>query len=394
MSPLQRFSYAWYAHAFLRELVLIYPTSAIMMTGSGVSPLELSTLFMIWGLAALIGEIPSGAIADASSRRNILVGSGLMKGCAFLIWLVFPSYVGFAAGYVVWGTASAMASGAGEALLFDTLGAQAETRQFAKIYGRGQALGNLGIATALLIGGFAAQPGYEVPLVASALAPWAAAMVALATMHEPPRSRVSDDSGDAQSFVDTLRAAAIELKRNRAVGFVVVMFGVLATLYGAIEEYISVFLRDEGGLALGSIGAIYAATYLARTVGLEVAHRIPGLPVPNAIRLFIAAGVLLGTTQAGSGAWLALPLASYACASGIAEVLLQTRLQHGIEGSSRATVTSAAGVVEALFEFPLYLSIGLAAQYGGWQTAFTMIAGATVVLTLTFRALAPPEALR
>ena len=391
MSRLQRFSYAWYAHAFLRELVLIYPTSAIMMTGSGISPLELSSLFIIWGLSVLIAEIPTGALADLTSRRNTLVISGLIKGCAFLVWLLFPSYLGFAAGYIVWGTASAMASGAGEALLYDTLKAEHATTQFARIYGRGKALNNLGIAAALLIGGFAAEGGYGLPLVASALTPWGAGLLVLFTMREPPRD--SRPSSDANVFGDTLRQAFTELRRNRVVGFLVLMFGVLSTLYGAIEEYFSVYLDDRGGLSLTSIGAIYALVYAARTLGLELAHRLPGAAVPNAVRLLVVAGLVLATTVFPSGWWLALPIAVYSTCAAIAEVLLQTRLQHGIEGTTRATVTSAAGVVEGIFEFPLYLSIGLVAQFSGWQAAFFLIALLTVIGSLGFRAFAPRDAL-
>jgi predicted MFS family arabinose efflux permease len=392
MSRLQRFSYAWYAHAFLRELILIYPTSAIMMTGSGITPLELSSLFIIWGLSVLIAEIPTGALADLTSRRNILVISGLMNGCAFLIWLLIPSYVGFAAGYIVWGTGSAMASGAGEALLYDTLKAEDETQQFARIYSRGKALNNLGIALALLIGGYAAEGGFDLPLVASVLTPWSAGLLVLFTMREPPRDS-SRSSDGTRGFADTLRQALTELRRNRVVGYLVLMFGVLATLYGAIEEYFAVYLDDRGGLSLTSIGAIYALAYAARTVGLELAHRLPGPPVPNAVRLLIVAGLVLATTVFASGWWLALPIALYSAGAAIAGVLLQTRLQHAIEGDTRATVTSAVGVVEGIFEFPLYLSIGLVAQFAGWQAAFTLIATLTVVGSLGFRWFAPRNAL-
>jgi hypothetical protein len=133
--------------------------------------------------------------------------------------------------------------------------------------------------------------------------------------------------------------------------------------------------------------------YAARTVGLELAHRLPGPPVPNAVRLLVTAGLVLATTAFASGWWLALPIALYSAGAAIAGVLLQTRLQHAIEGDTRATVTSAAGVVEGIFEFPLYLSIGLVAQFGGWQAAFTLIATLTVIGSLGFRAFAPPEAL-
>jgi predicted MFS family arabinose efflux permease len=49
--------------------------------------------------------------------------------------------------------------------------------------------------------------------------------------------------------------------------------------------------------------------------------------------------------------------------------------------------------VEGIFEFPLYLSIGLVAEFSGWQDAFFLIALLTVIGSLGFRAFAPRDAL-
>ena len=92
MTNAKKFEWVWYAHGFLRELVLIYPTYAIMMQQGGISAIELSTLFIIWSFALFVFEVPSGILADRISRRNLLVISGMIKGSTFLIWWLVPGF--------------------------------------------------------------------------------------------------------------------------------------------------------------------------------------------------------------------------------------------------------------------------------------------------------------
>ena len=83
MMNAKKFEWVWYAHGFLRELVLIYPTYAIMMQQGGISAIELATLFIIWSFALFVFEVPAGILADRISRRNLLVVSGVVMAGSF-----------------------------------------------------------------------------------------------------------------------------------------------------------------------------------------------------------------------------------------------------------------------------------------------------------------------
>ncbi len=67
-------------YGYLRETVLIFPVYAIMMGTNGISPFELSMLFIVWSGSALVFEVPSGVLADRYSRKTLLVISGAVKG--------------------------------------------------------------------------------------------------------------------------------------------------------------------------------------------------------------------------------------------------------------------------------------------------------------------------
>lgn len=61
-----------YLYKFLDDLVLIYPFYVLMFTDFGISPAQIGILLAVWSITSFALEIPSGAIADKYSRKNIL----------------------------------------------------------------------------------------------------------------------------------------------------------------------------------------------------------------------------------------------------------------------------------------------------------------------------------
>ncbi|MCB1683888.1 MAG: hypothetical protein KDI31_05370, partial [Pseudomonadales bacterium] len=101
-SPVKRLAWLWPAQAFLDDLILIYPVYAIMMQEAGISGVELSGLFIVWSLAALLFEIPSGVIGDRLNRKLYIGFGALVSGSGYLVWLFWPTLPGFALGFVLW----------------------------------------------------------------------------------------------------------------------------------------------------------------------------------------------------------------------------------------------------------------------------------------------------
>ncbi len=55
---LRKLERAWLSLQLFDELILIYPTYAIMMQGQGISAVELSVLFVIWSASGILFEVP------------------------------------------------------------------------------------------------------------------------------------------------------------------------------------------------------------------------------------------------------------------------------------------------------------------------------------------------
>ncbi len=101
----RRLTTTLYGYSFLEEFVLLYPVYALLFSDAGLSVWQISSLFALWSVTAVVLEVPSGAWADAVSRRLLLVVGPLLTGAGFALWVLVPSYAAFAAGFVLWGPA-------------------------------------------------------------------------------------------------------------------------------------------------------------------------------------------------------------------------------------------------------------------------------------------------
>ncbi|WP_280250396.1 MFS transporter [Nocardia abscessus] len=138
------------------ELIPLYALYALLFADHGMSTGQISLLFAIWSTTAFLLEVPSGAWADTVSRRGLLVLSGVLLTGGFALWTAAPSFPGFAAGFVLWGTSGALASGTFEALLYDDLAARGASGSYPRILGYTRA----GAEAAVVVAIVAATPLY------------------------------------------------------------------------------------------------------------------------------------------------------------------------------------------------------------------------------------------
>ena len=131
-----------YAYKALDDLILIYPLYAVMFVDHGVSPSQLALLFAVWSAVGLALEVPSGVLADHLSRKHLLAAGQLIRAAGYACWLLFPSFWGYLAGFVLWGIKGALQAGTFEARVYDELDRRGAADDYAKVIGRARASGS------------------------------------------------------------------------------------------------------------------------------------------------------------------------------------------------------------------------------------------------------------
>lgn len=311
--------------------------------------------------------MPSGVFADRFSRRAAVVLAGVLQAAGYVLWIAFPGFAGFAAGFVLWGVGGSFASGAFQALVYDGLRAAGEEARFATLLGRCEAAGLAvqvpvaGAASALFaIGGYALAGWVSVAtcLAAAGLA---------ATL--PDRRRGQRDDGRG-GYVATLRAGLREVATGASVRAAVLLS---AALYGseALEEYFGLLAADWG-VATGLIPIALLAIPLAGAAGALCGGRAVRIGPRGLTALLVTAAAALG-----AAGLLARPvgLAGVAVFYGLwrtAIVVAEARLQAAISGPSRATISSVAGLGSEV--------VGIA-MFGAWAAG-----GLTLSVALAFAA--------
>lgn len=322
----------------LADTIPLYPLYALLFADAGLSETRISTLLLIWTAAGIVAEVPAGAVADRFSRRGAIVASGVLQAAGYVVWMVAPTFGGFAAGFVLWGVGGAFASGALEALLYENVAAAGTDEHYAGVYGAVTAAGlvcQLPAAVAATVlyaaGSFALVGWVSVGCCLCASA--------LATRLPERRASATGDRADA-GVVATLQAGLAEAAGCPAVRAAAVAAAVLGGL-DAVEEYFPLLARSWG-VATAVVPLAVVAIPLVGAVGAAVGG-VTGTLRPRALALLLGAAV---TVFAAAGS-LHRPagVVGIALAYGTYQVVLvatDARLQAQLRGPARATVTSLA----------------------------------------------------
>ncbi|MEU8342731.1 MFS transporter [Spirillospora sp. NPDC048832] len=324
-----------YVYAFLEDFVLLYPVYAVLFADAGLSPAEISSLFAVWSATAFALELPSGLWADVFSRRSLLVTAPLLAGAGFVLWSFFPSFPVFAAGFVLWGAGSALRSGTMQALVYEELERVGAAGAYARVVGRSEAVSLLAVVAASAVASpVLAVGGYRALGVASAVV---CAGCAVAGWFMPEVRRVSAADGDGPSLGSVVRDGWVQVRREPAVRWSLVLVVVLEGVT-ALDEYVPLVVRSTG-VAAASVPLLVLVVTVGDAVGGWLAGRGVRWLAPVLVvgAVCLAAGSLSG--RAGGLVLVAVGFGVFRWAMAAADARLQERIGDG----ARATVTSVAG---------------------------------------------------
>jgi MFS family permease len=321
-------------------------------------------------------EVPSGVLADRTSRRALLVAGPLLAATGFAAWVAAPSYPVFAAGFVLWGACGALQSGALEALAYTELDRHGAAGRYAHVMGRVHALGTAASALAMgLAAPVLAAGGFTALGVASVLACLAAAAAGAALPEH--RGAVRDEPGDARP----LRAGLAAIRSTPGLAGAVLLVPAVAAIWGALDEFLPL-LAAQTGVPADRVPLLALAVYLGVAAGGVLGARAAALSRRALAALLTAAAVALAI---GAGSGRAEGFALIAAAFGAfqaATVAVEVRLQQAITGPARATVTSLAGLGTELVVLAVYATYGAGSALASHRVLFAAFAAVYVLVAL------------
>ncbi|MFH0727895.1 MAG: MFS transporter [Pseudomonadota bacterium] len=144
-----------------------YPVFSILFLDFGITLSQFAVLNAVWAGTIVLCEVPSGAMADAIGRRKLLVFAGALMVGEMALFAFAPrgnSLLLFSfllANRILSGTAEACASGADEALAFDTLKREGDIAGWGRVLEVQMRIQAAGFIVVMIVGGAV----YDVMLV-------------------------------------------------------------------------------------------------------------------------------------------------------------------------------------------------------------------------------------
>ncbi len=142
-----------------------YPVFTILFLDYGLTIEQFSLLNTVWAFTIVLAEIPSGALADLVGRRRLLVATSLLMVWEMALIAFVPLgnsslvFWVFLVNRVLSGLAEAMASGADEALAYDTLVAHGDPEDWPRVLDIQMRMLHAGYLVAMTLGAAVYDPG-------------------------------------------------------------------------------------------------------------------------------------------------------------------------------------------------------------------------------------------
>jgi MFS family permease len=149
-----------------------YPVFTVLFLDFGLSIEQFALLNAAWAATIVLLEVPSGALADTLGRRNLLVLAGALMVAEMALLCFVPRgnpdllFAVFLVNRILSGAAEAAASGADEALAFDSLAKEGNAGGWSLVLERQMRVQSAGYIVAMSLGAAVYDPNLVNTLLA------------------------------------------------------------------------------------------------------------------------------------------------------------------------------------------------------------------------------------
>ncbi len=300
--------------------------------------LLMNAWFFSW-VSAL--EVPTGGVADRFGRKASILLGYAFGALGVAIYVSVPRFEVFLLAEFVVALGTALASGADEALVYDSLAATGRTAEAARVFAHAQSFRLAGLVIGPIGGSFLNQWLGLRATVACQVIPMALAAVVGLALTEPPRS---ERARTQVTWRQILREGAGHVWATPALRVLALdMIAVNAVSFLAIWLYQP--LLEAAGVPVRWFGAVHVGLSSVQIVVLQTAGRLQSALGSRLrmLRLFpaLAGAAYLGLALARSP-WAVIPLILCVFGFGLSRApLLSADLNRHIPSERRATALSA-----------------------------------------------------
>lgn len=346
-----------YIYTLLQNIDLTRGIWMIYLASKGMSLTQLGLLETIFHITSFLMEVPTGAIADLFGRKASRILGRILSLVSVILLLAANDFYWFAVSFVFTALSYNLESGAGDALVYDSLKEIGEEDRYMKISGNKEVFYQIAGIISFLLGGYLAAKSYGTAF-ALTIAVGTITILQSFSFKEPCISKRDIKEEKENIFIRQLKDSIEVIKTNPKISFLIIFTEVILTFCTCIFFYLQNFLKGDG-YNEAAIGLIYAASYLAAALSAPQVHKVE--------KLIKEQGILLIVPVVTVGCVWGVALSSFhyvffvllMITEEIVYVAMSDYINKMIPSENRATILSFASMVFSFFMITLFPLVGM-----------------------------------
>lgn len=367
-----------YLYSFMANFNLTQGVWMLYLAYRGLSLFEIGIMESIFHITSFTMEVPTGMIADIYGRKTSRILGRILAVVSTVIMLLSTNLLFFMMSFIFSALSYNLESGAGDALIYDSLKSIGQENDYMKITGRREIFYQLASTGALLIGGYLATIDYLL-VYQFALVIGVLTVVQTFSFTEPEYGKIEHEGNGFKTMAKQLKRSVGVLAADKKIGFLIVVVEVFSLYFTTEFFYMQNLMKLAGRtefeigitLAIGSLGGAFMASRV---------HKFDEKYSPDQLlRAFPMLGIIGFWLMAIPGiTWFAFVFLSLV--EGAMFVSISDYINRLIPSEQRATILSFQSMLFSILMIVLFPLVGKIGDLFGLGRAFFIIA---IFATLT-----------
>jgi len=378
-----------YFYTFFSNLNLTHGLWMIYLASRGFSLVQLGILEGVFHVTSFLLEVPTGVVADLWGRKASRIAGRLVACISLLVMFLARSFSWQLFGFIITALGYNLESGAGDALVYDSLVMEHREQQYMKVAGRQELVYQSAAILAFLIGGYLAVRTYQAVFLISMGLTMCSMVAALfftepLIAHEgkPPRT-----GSLIRHILDSMKNQTMEsikvVQTQPRIAFLIVFEELLFSFITCLFFYLQNYWKD-GGRTEWYIGVVFAAGSVAAGLTALRATAIEKHIGERGVLLLMPFLLLICLWGIALSPWPAVFYVITGCVEGILIAAVSDYLNKLIPSRNRATILSFQSMAFSLFMILVFPLVGWLGQQVSLPMAFLAMAALGTALYIPY----------
>jgi len=362
-----------YLYNFLFQLNITSAIWVLYLSFKGMSLIEIGLLESIYHITGVLFELPTGAIADVYGKKFSIVTGRIVSLISSILMIVSNSFWGFGLAFVLSAASMNLNSGAGEALIYDSLKELGEEERYKKIWGNLAFIMSIGQGIAVLLGGILSDIKFLYAYILGMIIHTVALIVAC-KFNEPTVRKNQEEKKQENLILYQVLISAKVLKTRKVVLYLILFSALVGSLQTTVFFYSQQYFSNMS-YSKTAIAIICAMSSFIEAVSSKYAYKLE-----NLLKL---KGTLISVSLINIFSLIGLALAkelavvffmSASITGGLAYTIFSDYINSRIPSKYRATILSFDSFCFSMFMISVFPVFGFLAEKIGFTMTFGIMA--------------------